>query len=151
MKIRAYTDGACSMNPGPGGWACVILFPESKQEMCGGEEETTNNRMELRAAVEAIKFITKMGYTKIDIYSDSAYVVNAIKNRWLKKWRKNGWKTVSHEDVKNRDLWEALCKYLDKYRDINFIKVKGHADNEHNNRCDKLAKREVERIKSGIA
>jgi ribonuclease HI len=146
MKIRIYTDGACSGNPGPGGWAGIIFFPNQKQIISGFEPETTNNRMELKAAVEAIKLVMEMGYSKIDLYSDSAYVVNAIKMHWVKKWQMNGWRTVSHDEVKNKDLWIKLISMIEKH-DINFIKVKGHSDNEHNNQCDKIAKREIERRK----
>ncbi len=147
MKVRAYTDGACSGNPGPGGWAAVILFPSDRQEISGFEEDTTNNRMELRAAVETLKLVLSLGYTKIDIYSDSAYVVNAVKKEWLKKWGHNGWKTVGGEDVKNKDLWIRLVELLTRSRYINFIKVKGHSGDKNNELVDKLAKREVERAK----
>jgi ribonuclease HI len=145
MKIRIFTDGACSGNPGPGGWAAIILFPNDRQEISGFEEDTTNNRMELRAAVEALKLTLSMGHSKIDIYSDSAYVVNAVKNNWIKKWGSNGWKTVGHEDVKNKDLWLKLVDLLDRARDVNFIKVKGHSGDKNNERVDKLARKEIER------
>lgn len=147
MKIRIYTDGACSGNPGPGGWAAVILFPNEKQEISGAEEETTNNRMELKAAVEALSLAIKLGHKKIDLYSDSAYVVNAVKNKWIKKWGENGWKTTKREDVKNKDLWLKLIDLLSKSNEINFIKVKGHSGDKNNERVDALAKREVERLK----
>jgi len=147
MKVRAYTDGACSGNPGPGGWAAVILFPNDRQEISGYEPDTTNNRMELRAAVETLKLVLSLGYTKIDIYSDSAYVVNAVKKEWLKKWGHNGWKTVDGKDVKNKDLWVRLVELLSKSRHINFIKVKGHSGDKNNELVDKLAKWEVERAK----
>lgn len=147
MKVRAYTDGACSGNPGPGGWAAVILFPSDRQEISGYEEDTTNNRMELRAAVETLRLVLSLGYTKIDIYSDSAYVVNAVKKEWLKKWGHNGWKTVGGKDVKNKDLWLRLVELLTRSQYINFIKVKGHSGDKNNELVDKLAKREVERAK----
>ncbi|MCX7924152.1 MAG: ribonuclease HI [Clostridia bacterium] len=144
MKTRIFTDGACSGNPGPGGWAAIILLPNDRQQITGFEEETTNNRMELKAAVESLKLALSLGQKKVDIYSDSAYVVNAVKNKWLKKWGENGWKTVSREDVKNKDLWLQLVNLLEKSRDINFIKIKGHSGDKHNEAVDKLAKREIE-------
>lgn len=147
-KIRAYTDGACSGNPGPGGWAGVILFPEGNQEIVGSEINTTNNRMELRGVVEILKLALDLGYERIAVYTDSAYVVNAIKKEWLKKWRHNGWKTIGMQDVKNRDLWEKLHELMKQFSSADVIKVKGHSDNEWNNRCDKLARKEVEKIKA---
>lgn len=150
MKIRIYTDGACSGNPGPGGWAAIILFEHDKQEISGYELDTTNNRMELRAAVEALQLSLNLGHKKIDLYSDSAYVVNAVKNKWIKKWGENGWKTVNREPVKNKDLWLKLVSLLSKSSDINFIKVKGHSGDKNNEKVDTLAKREVERAKSEL-
>ncbi len=147
MKIRIFTDGACSGNPGPGGWAAVIFFPNEKQEISGYEEDTTNNRMELKAVIEALKLVINMGYKKVDIYSDSAYVVNAIKNKWIKKWELNGWKTVAGKNVKNKDLWVKLQMILSKNNQINFIKIKGHNGNKHNERVDLLAKKEIERMR----
>ena len=151
MKVRAYTDGACSGNPGPGGWAAVILFPHERQEISGFEFDTTNNRMELKAAVETLKLALKTGHKKIDVYSDSAYVVNAVKKEWLKKWGHNGWKTTNGDDVKNKDLWLTLTSLLKKSKSINFIKIKGHSGDKHNEMADILAKREVERAKENMA
>lgn len=148
MKIRAYTDGACSSNPGPGGWAAIIFFPNERQIISGHEIDTTNNRMELKAVVETLKLVLNMGHTKIDIYSDSAYVVNAVKKDWLKKWGNNGWKTVSGKDVKNKDLWLTLVSLLKKSKHINFIKVKGHFGDKNNEQVDELAKREIKIVKS---
>lgn len=146
MKLRIYTDGACSYNPGPGGWAAILLFPTECQEISGYEANTTNNRMEVKAAVEALKLAINLGHNKIHLYSDSAYLVNAVKKEWLKKWCNNHWKTVSGQDVKNKDLWLQLLSLIESRNvEVNFIKVKGHADNEYNNRCDKLARREIER------
>ena len=145
MKIRIYTDGACSGNPGPGGWGAVILFENEKQLISGNEHPTTNNRMELKAVVEALKIALQFS-KKIDIYSDSAYVVNTIKNKWYKNWSLNGWKTVKKEDVKNKDLWVELIELLG-HHPINLVKVKGHSGDKNNELVDKLAKREVERIK----
>lgn len=149
MKIRVYTDGACSGNPGPGGWAAIILFPDKLQEISGGEGYATNNRMELQAVIESIKFIFGNGeftaHLKVDIHSDSAYVVNSIKNGWLREWYNNNWKTTRNEAVKNKDLWYKLKELL-LHREINFIKIQGHSNNKYNEMCDKLAKKEVEKI-----
>lgn len=147
MRVRIYTDGACSGNPGPGGWAGILLLQNDKQVITGYEQDTTNNRMELIAAVESVKLAKSLGHRKIDLYSDSAYVVNAVKKEWVYRWEANGWKTVAHEDVKNKDLWVRLLKLLSDVQ-VNFIKVKGHSDNEYNNMCDKYARREIERARA---
>lgn len=144
MKIRVYTDGACSGNPGPGGWAALILMDEDRQEISGYEPATTNNRMELKAVVESIKLVLSLGHKKIDIYSDSAYVVNAVRQDWLKKWSRNGWKNVRQEDIKNRDLWASLLDLLKVSKDIRLIKVAGHSGDKNNDVVDGLAKREIE-------
>ena len=149
MKIRIYTDGACSGNPGPGGWAAVILFPQQKQEITGYEYDTTNNRMELKAVIEAIKVAKSANSNyKIDLYSDSSYVVNSVNQGWLKRWSMNGWVTTDGKSVKNQDLWMLLKRILDKHGDIHFIRVKGHSSNEYNNLCDALARKEVNKIKA---
>jgi ribonuclease HI len=147
MKVRVFTDGACSGNPGPGGWAAVLLFPDGSQEISGYEASTTNNRMELRAVLEALKVALSLGYTRIEVYSDSAYVVNAVKNEWFKKWSLNGWKTVKGDDVKNKDLWGRLKLLLQRSAHINFVKIKGHSGDKYNERVDMLAKQEIENKK----
>lgn len=144
MKMRIYTDGACSGNPGPGGWAAVILLDEDKQEISGYEDNTTNNRMELVAVVESLRLALSISSQKIDIYSDSAYVVNAVRHQWVKKWARNGWKTVNKSDVKNKDLWIKLLALLKLSPDINLVKVAGHSGNKYNDIVDNLAKREIE-------
>ena len=147
MRTKVYTDGACSGNPGVGGWGAIIIYSEKhEQEISGSEAYTTNNRMELKAVIEGIRVAKAFSDEKIELYSDSAYVVNAVKNEWVKKWERNGWKTVQHEDVKNKDLWIELLSLLKK-SSVNFIKVKGHSDNEYNNRCDAIARGEIERKK----
>lgn len=151
MKVRAYTDGACSGNPGVGGWASVILLPDQKLEIMGSETQTTNNRMELKAVIETIKLVIKLGYNKLDIYSDSAYVVNSIKNKWINKWRLNGWKTLSNTDVKNKDLWQELLNLLCVTRKINVIKIKGHSGHKQNERADTLAKEVTEKEKRNLS
>ena len=136
MKLKIYTDGACSGNPGPGGWAVVMLFGNAKKELSGFEPDTTNNRMELLAAVRGLEAVKKPCET--ELYSDSSYLVNAINNGWLENWQRNNWRTSAKSDVKNRDLWEQIAALNAKFRP-RYIKVKGHSDNEFNNRCDELA------------
>ena len=143
QKITIYTDGACSGNPGPGGWGAVLMSNENKKEITGSEPETTNNRMELMAAIKAIECLKSE--CEIDLYSDSAYLVNAFDKGWIYNWMKNGWKTSDKSPVKNQDLWERLYDYSKKHK-ISWKKVKGHADNEYNNLCDELAR---EAIKNG--
>ena len=135
-KVTIYTDGACSGNPGPGGWGALLMFEGNKKEISGAKQETTNNIMELTAVIEALKLLKVE--CEVDLYSDSSYVVNAFLQGWIFNWRKNNWKTASKEPVKNRELWEELYSLTQKHK-VNFIKVKGHSDNEYNNRCDYLA------------
>lgn len=146
MAVRVYTDGACKGNPGPGGWGAVILFPKKKQVMSGYCKETTNNRMELTAVIEAVQLVLSVGMKTITIHSDSAYVVNAVEKGWLDNWAFNGWKTKTEEDVKNADLWKKLHELMSyKYKaKINFIKVKGHSGDQYNEEADKIARREVD-------
>lgn len=134
--VEIYTDGACSGNPGNGGWAAVLLFKGKEKEIYGFEQLTTNNRMELMAAIEALKVLKYP--CQVRLYSDSAYLVNAFNNGWLTKWQRNGWLNSRKDSVENRDLWEKLLE-LSSIHDIIWIKVKGHADNKYNNRCDELA------------
>lgn len=145
-EVTIYTDGACSGNPGPGGWAAILMAGGAKKEMSGGERDTTNNRMELMAVIEGLKALKRP--CKVDIYSDSAYVVNAFKQNWIGKWVKNGWKNSAKAEVANSDLWKELIN-LTAMHNVTFHKVKGHADNEFNNRCDELAVREWKKISEG--
>ena len=138
--VEIYTDGACSGNPGPGGFGAILMYKETKKEISGYEPETTNNRMELKAAVEALHLLKEA--CQVDLYSDSAYLVNAFSQGWIYGWLKNGWRTSKKEEVKNIDLWQELLTQM-KVHKIEFIKVKGHADNEFNNRCDQLATGEI--------
>ena len=139
-NIVIYTDGACSGNPGPGGWGAILMYNEHKKEISGANKETTNNIMELTAVVEALKLLKHE--CNVKIYSDSAYVVNAFKNGWISNWMKNGWRTSSKEPVKNKELWMTLYEFT-RIHNIEFIKVKGHSDNEYNNRCDELARNAI--------
>ena len=143
-KITIYTDGACSGNPGPGGWGAIIFTNENKNEISGYNAETTNNQMELIAAIKALELVEKP--CEIDLYSDSAYLINAFKEDWITKWQLNGFKNANNKDVANADLWARLIEFNNIYK-INWIKVKGHADNEFNNRCDQLATGEIAKNK----
>lgn len=149
LKVRIFTDGACSENPGPGGWGAVFNREESIDEIHGYEVETTNNRMELKAVVEAFKKILKEHTRDMEyeLFSDSAYVVNSINNNWIENWRMNGWKTTRGEDIKNKDLWLMFLKLrgklLEKNIQLTISKVKGHSGNTFNEYVDKIAKEQV--------
>jgi ribonuclease HI len=123
-------------NPGPGGWGAILMYGETKKEISGANKETTNNIMEITAVLEALKLLKEE--CNVEVYSDSAYVVNAFNQGWIYNWQKNNWKTASKDPVKNRELWEQLYSLTTKHK-VKFIKVKGHSDNEFNNRCDFLA------------
>lgn len=142
-KVIIYTDGACSGNPGPGGWGTILMYEDIKKEISGGKKDTTNNVMEITAVIEGLKLLKYP--CEVEIYSDSAYVVNAFNQEWITNWKKNGWKNSKKEDVKNRELWEEL-ENLIKQHEVKFIKVKGHSDNEYNNRCDELARKAIKEI-----
>lgn len=142
-KVIIYTDGACSGNPGPGGWGSILMMGKNRKEISGGKKDTTNNVMELTAVIEALKLLKRP--CKVDLYSDSAYVVNAFLQNWIFGWIKNGWKNSSKEEVKNKELWQELFS-LTKIHDVTFHKVKGHADNEYNNRCDELARNAIKNL-----
>ena len=132
-KVIIYTDGACSGNPGPGGWGAILMYKDTKKEISGGKKDTTNNVMELTAALEALKLLKFP--CEVELYSDSAYVVNAFNQGWIYGWIKNNWKTSSKESVKNQEIWQELYG-LTKIHKVTFNKLKGHSDNELNNRCD---------------
>ncbi len=135
-EVTIYADGACSGNPGPGGWGAILIYNDVKKEISGVSKETTNNIMEITAVLEALKLLKEKCIVKV--YSDSAYVVNAFNQKWLENWEKNNWKTSGKSLVKNKELWEELYGLVKKH-EVEFIKVKGHSDNEFNNRCDFLA------------
>ncbi len=137
--IEAFTDGACSGNPGPGGWGVLLRMGNHEKELCGGETETTNQRMELQAAIESLKALRKQCH--ITIYSDSKYVIRGI-TEWIHGWKKNGWKNASRKPVANQDLWEALDIQNTKH-DVTWIWVKGHAGHLGNERADKLARKGI--------
>lgn len=142
-KVIIYTDGACSGNPGPGGWGAILMYKNAKKEISGGCKNTTNNIMEITAVIEALKCLKIE--SDVQIYSDSAYTVNAFNQKWIYGWIKNGWKTSSGTDVKNKELWQELYSLTQKHK-VEFIKVKGHADNEYNNRCDELARNAIKEL-----
>ncbi len=136
-RVLLYTDGACSGNPGPGGWGAILIYGEIKKELSGGETSTTNNRMELTAVIEGLK---RLKFPCIvDIYSDSAYTVNAFQEGWVRNWEKGGWIKADKKPVLNADLWQELISLVRKHQ-VTFHKVKGHSDNQLNNRCDELAR-----------
>jgi len=141
-KVTLYTDGACSYNPGPGGWGCILFYNNFKKEMSGYECNTTNNRMELMAIIKGLEALKEA--VDVSIYSDSAYICNAFNENWIEKWQKNNWKNSSKKEVVNKDLWIHLLELLSKHK-YKFIKVKGHSDNEYNNRCDELATGEIKK------
>ena len=141
-NIEIYTDGACSGNPGPGGYGIVLKYNNIQKEHSGYAEQTTNNRMELTAVIEALKLLKEP--CNVTLYSDSAYTLNAFVLGWIDSWILNNWKTASKKPVLNVDLWKELIELKNKHN-ITWVKVKGHADNELNNLCDKLARLEIEK------
>ena len=141
--VLIYTDGACSGNPGPGGWAAVLKYGPHERVVSGAEPETTNNRMELRAALEALRALREP--CRAALHTDSAYLARAFNEGWLDRWQRNGWQNSKKKPVENRDLWEALLEQTARH-DVRFIKVKGHADDPLNNRVDGLA---VEAMNAG--
>ena len=142
-KVIIYTDGACSGNPGPGGYGSILMYKDTKKEISGGSKETTNNIMEITAVIEALKLLKFP--CEVEVYSDSAYVVNAFLQGWLENWKKNNWRTAGKDPVKNKELWKELDSLCSIHK-VKFIKVKGHSDNEFNNRCDELARNAINNL-----
>ncbi|MBS7307878.1 MAG: ribonuclease HI [Eubacteriales bacterium] len=142
--ITIYTDGACSGNPGPGGFGAILMYNEKSKEISGGEPNTTNNRMELMAAIVALNCLKEP--CEVNLYTDSAYMCNAFLQGWITRWQANGWLTAKKKPVENQDLWQQLVALTEKHK-VRFSKVKGHSDNEYNNRCDELARLAIEQIK----
>lgn len=134
--VTVYTDGACSGNPGPGGWGAILEWNGVEKELCGGENPTTNNRMELTAVIVALEAL-KEGCI-VELYSDSKYVIDALSKGWLASWQKNGWRKADKKAVLNVDLWQRLLPQLARHA-VHYHWVKGHAENEKNNRCDQMA------------
>ncbi len=135
-QLTIYTDGACSGNPGNGGWGAVLLYGDAEKQLSGAVQNTTNNQMELLACIKALEALKQP--CKVDLFSDSAYVVNSFLQSWIINWKLNSWKTADKKPVKNLELWQRLDK-LCNIHDVTWHKVKGHADNKYNNLCDKLA------------
>lgn len=144
-KVTLYTDGACSGNPGVGGWGAVLMFKGHEREISGAEADTTNNRMEITAVISGLECLKEP--CEVSVYSDSAYTVNAFANGWVYGWEKSGWKKADNKPVLNDDLWKRLLA-LTRLHKVTFFKVKGHADNEYNNRCDKLATDAIKNYKA---
>lgn len=143
MKVELYTDGACKGNPGPGGWGALLRYGDKEKELCGGESDTTNNRMELMAVIEGLKALSRS--CEVILTTDSKYVMQGI-NDWLVGWKRNGWKTAAKKPVKNQDLWQALDEQCARHK-IEWRWVKGHAGHAENERADELANRGVEGVK----
>ncbi|NLX69357.1 MAG: ribonuclease HI [Clostridiales bacterium] len=139
-EVDIYTDGACSGNPGPGGWAAILSYKGIEKEIYGYEELTTNNRMELMAPIKALEMLKEP--CNVNIYTDSTYLFNAFEKDWISNWQKRKWKTADKKPVANQDLWQRLID-LSSIHKIKWFKVKGHSDNEKNNRCDKLARQAI--------
>ena len=144
-QVTIYTDGACKGNPGVGGWGALLKFGEHERELCGGEKQTTNNRMELLASIEALKALKFA--CKVDLYTDSTYVKDGI-NQWMANWKRNGWKTAAKKPVKNQDLWQALDSAMQPHQ-IEWHWVKGHSGDPGNERADQLANKGIESLKIG--
>lgn len=134
--VDIYTDGACRGNPGKGGWGAILIYGKNKKEMSGGERQTTNNRMELMAAIEALTVLKEP--CEVTLTSDSKYLVDAIEKGWLDSWKKNGWRKSDRSEVLNVDLWQRLIAQLDRHK-VSFVWVHGHTGHEYNERCDVLA------------
>ena len=134
--VELYTDGACSGNPGPGGYAAILRYGEKERIVSGGEEDTTNNRMELRAAIEGLKVLKEP--CAVELYSDSKYLVDGLEKGWAESWRRRGWKKADKTPAKNPELWQQLLD-LCQTHEVRLHWVKGHADNPYNNRCDEIA------------
>lgn len=135
-KVLIYTDGACSGNPGPGGWGAILQYGPNRKELSGGEAETTNNRMELTAVIESLRALKEP--CEVELTSDSRYVVDAIEKNWLTNWRRKGWKKSNGDAVLNVDLWQQLLPLLEMHR-VRFVWIRGHNGHPENERCDQLA------------
>lgn len=142
-EIDLYTDGACSGNPGAGGYGAILIYRGVEREISGGEPSTTNNRMEIYAVIAGLRCLKEK--CKVNIYSDSAYTVNAFNQHWIDNWIKSGWKKADGKPVLNAELWQELHSLV-RQHEVRFIKVKGHADNEYNNRCDALARAAIKNM-----
>jgi ribonuclease HI len=141
--VAIYTDGACSGNPGPGGWGVLLVEDGRETELSGGESPTTNQRMELMAPIQGLRSLGA-GRRRVDIYSDSAYVINCFRDKWYERWRKNGWLNSQKKPVENRDLWQTLIELVEQH-DVTWHKVAGHSGHVENDRVDALARAAIRR------
>lgn len=148
--VHIFTDGSCSGNPGVGGWCGIMLYNDHKKIVSGHASQTTNQRMELLSVIQSLRTVRNREKYTIIAYSDSAYVVNGINNKWVEKWEKNGWRTSSGE-VKNQDLWEELVRLVRSCHAITFEKVKGHDGVQYNEECDRIAHEETQKAKNILA
>lgn len=146
-RVTLYTDGACSGNPGIGGWGAILMYSGHEKTISGAVDNTTNNRMEITAVIEGLKCLKEP--CQVDVYSDSAYTVNAFVRGWIFEWAHSNWRKTDNKPLLNADLWQQLYS-LARVHKLNFIKVKGHADNEYNNFCDKLATTAIKNFKSAL-
>ena len=142
--VTIYTDGACSGNPGPGGWAAILEYGKFRRDISGGEHETTNNRMELTGVIQALSLLREA--CRVELYSDSRYVIDSLQKGWAKSWRARGWRKADKSPALNPDLFETLLTLCDKH-EMHYHWVKGHAENVNNNRCDELARGEIEKYR----
>lgn len=144
-EVIVYTDGACSGNPGPGGWGAILRWNGTQKELSGGHPQTTNNRMEMQAVIEALKALKKPCLVKI--HSDSALIINAFQQGWIKNWQKRGWRKSNKKPVENKELWQEMLKAMEAH-EVHWIKVKGHAGIELNERADQLAVAESQKFQN---
>lgn len=135
-EVILYTDGACSGNPGPGGWGALLIWNGTEKELSGGEPNTTNNRMEMMAIIEGLRALKEKCHVKI--HSDSALIINAFNKNWIQNWQKRGWKKSNKKPVENQDLWKEMLRVLSPHK-VDWVKVKGHSTNKLNNRVDRIA------------
>jgi ribonuclease HI len=144
--VTIFSDGACSGNPGPGGWAAIVIDGASERDLSGAEPRTTNQRMEIRGALEGLRSLPRPRL--VDLYSDSAYVVNCFRDKWYERWRQNGWKNAQKKPVENRDLWEPLIAEVERHQ-VTWHKVAGHSGHPLNDRADRLAVAAIKRLRPG--
>lgn len=146
--IILYTDGACSGNPGIGGYGYILMYKDLIKEFSGVDPETTNNQMEITAVIKGLNQIKEP--CNVTIYTDSAYTMNAFDLGWIDNWEKNNWKNANKKPVKNVELWKELIAAINRHNSVNWVKVKGHSDNYYNNRCDELARKEIENYRNNM-
>ena len=144
-KVEMYTDGACSGNPGAGGWACILIYKDVEKILSGGDKETTNNKMELLSIIKGLEALKEK--CEVTVYSDSNYAVSPFIEGYLNNWILSGWRLADKKPVKNLELWKRLVELTNVHK-VTFVKVKGHSNNENNNRCDQIARSEIKKLTS---